>query len=261
MRLSPPSTRVPVTAEGFRALARSSPWLWSTLTFEWTVDDGRGTAHRMDCQVRRPDYARAVSDTGEVTEAHEALGRGWVAWSLGGQGEELAAPRFRWAADTTPLLDGHGLVARQTNEFAVQRDAPMIQSYLFVALLDPIELADGQPSEGADTELLPDAVQLTRLHEGERLGRRTWWADAVPEQTYNPRCSCCALLPGEVSERLLAEESGGRLPLPASSSARRFRVGLDVQTGVCVSVTALDGPEVGAGFEVVIVAVDEPIPA
>lgn len=246
-----PQPNLPATPDTFRSLARSSPWLWERVEFVWTERQD-GASHVLRCTVTRPDEAVATDEDGHVTRARDELGRGraWISFGDGAGGQ----PPFRWASDTAPVLDGHGLVARRPQDFAVQRDAPMIGNYRFVALLDPLELADGQNRDDDAEEVLVDGVALASVHEAERHGRRTWWATATPLAGYDPRCSCCALLPGEVSERLLAEESGGG-PVPEGrDDGREFLVALDVQTGICVSVTALDGRYAGDGFDVEILS-------
>ena len=256
-----PAADLPATPSTFRAVARSSPWLWSTVDFVLT----RGGS-RWECRVRRPDHARAVDERGEVFESTEKLGAGRGFFPVVTPGDGCSPPEYRWAQDTTPPLDEHGLVARAEREFTVHYDAPMIQDYQFVALLDPVELADGAPSD-ADAERayadgvsppIPDGCELTRVREEDRHGRRTWWATAVPTDAYCPRCSCCALLSGRVSSRLVALESGAAAP-PDAGGATSFLVGLDVDTGICVSVTPLDCDD-GSGFDVEILRMDDPTP-
>lgn len=132
---------------------------------------------------------------------------------------------------------------------------PLFQDYRWVAMLEPLELADPwlPPDErpGDDPPVRVHSVERHRHH-----GRPTLAATVSTGASYNPRCPCCPLLPSAEVVRAMAD---GGLPVDTSAPApTRFLVLLDEGTGVCVGVTALDGPDAGAGFDVAIEAVNEP---
>ena len=238
--------------ERFRRLARSSPWLWRSVQF--TVDDVDGS--RVRAWVRRPDALR-VEDLD-----------GWARWASGGHltppgvsflvlGEPAEPgvapepppppPSITWWTDpevAVPLRDENGLVVvpvRLPPHVVV--DDPMWQNYRWVAMLNPRELADtweGMPG-----------VEVDALDEGEREGRATVWATVRPRDDYEPRCSCCPLLPSRAA--VIAEGYGD----PDGPFADAHRVALDVATGICVSAREIGGPTPGRGFDLTIEAVDE----
>lgn len=153
-----------------------------------------------------------------------------------------------------PTVDEDGLVAHRPGRQAVAYDDPMWRSYHWVAMLDPVELADG--SEG-----VPGAV-IQRVAEVDHHGRRAWEAIATPTEAYDPRCSCCPLMPSEVSDALEAQAGGPAVrtfdPDFIFPSAHRLR--LDVDTGVLVYSEQLGGTQAGESHDVVIEAVDEMMP-
>lgn len=57
---------------------------------------------------------------------------------------------------------------------------------------------------------------------------------------YDPRCGCCPLLWGEISERDEAE-AGGRPPVPGTAYPEAYDVALDVATGVVVECRPIGG--------------------
>lgn len=236
-----------LTEESFRALARSSPWRWRSVHLTW--HDALAPWVEGDAQawLRRPDLLR-VEHAGEVQVVrHESPAIMEFTTDERSPGRPVLRPR-PW--DIEPGRDEQGLVTQRPDRFTVDYDDPMYQSYTWVALLDPVELADG---EGGTT-----GVTLSEMRETQRRGRRTWWARAVPSQAYDPRCSCCPLLWGEVSEQIETEGGG-----PASESGEypeAYEVALDVQTGICVAATPVGAAPPFAGHDVSIHAVDEDYP-
>jgi hypothetical protein len=77
------------------------------------------------------------------------------------------------------------------------------------------------------------------------------------ELSYEPRCSCCALLRSRKIDVLESAAGGVNLVLPEYPDA--FRVRLDVGTGVCVLIESIGGPDPGAGHDLRIEAVDVPM--
>jgi hypothetical protein len=151
-------------------------------------------------------------------------------------------------------LDGRLLQVVRRHPGPAGRDAPMYRDYTWVALLDPVELADGRdPDDG----LPAPGTRIADVAEVEHAGRPAWEAVVAPTPGYAPRCSCCSLLRSrDVDERLVAS-GGPDTALDAYPSAARVR--LDVGTGVCVLVEDLDGPTAGVRLDVGIEAVDEPM--
>lgn len=145
---------------------------------------------------------------------------------------------------------GVHIVRQATDEVDAERGTdPMWQTYQWVAMLAPVELADGQDAPG---------TVLADLRETQRRGRRTWWANAVPTEAYYPRCGCCPLLWSEISDR---GEYGGENPyLSTPDYPTSYEVALDVETGICVAVHAQGGTPLSPDHEVTILAVDETWP-
>src|SRR6476619_630999 len=110
------------TADDFRALARSSPWLWRTLRFtlQMPTPEPHGT-DRLRAWVSRPHGLRVEDAAGRLITA------GW--WPPADQG--------------MPELTGGP--ARRPNDWIgpFRFDDPMLSNYRWVAMLHPFELADG----------------------------------------------------------------------------------------------------------------------
>ncbi|MFT3861835.1 hypothetical protein [Micropruina sp.] len=144
-----------------------------------------------------------------------------------------------------------GLAPTERQWRALARSSPW-QDYRWVAMLDPVELADGS------AERPGPATLLSELAAGQRHGRLTWWAVVHQGRGYDPRCTCCPLLEGQLADRLYRGEGGPwaqDLPRPADLPTR-WLIGLDRATGIVVSLTPLDGRSVAGSFEVVFFAVD-----
>jgi hypothetical protein len=229
--------------DDFRALARSSPWLFRTLRF--TLRHGRSD-DGVRVRLRRPDRLRVETLSGAcLGVVHEPPGRG-------------AAVLSAWEGGSAPLPEpGSEPVRRPDGLVAVrpwnraQADDPMWQDYSFVALLDPVEFADGVDRDTGEHAGPP--LEIGPVREVEHAARPAWEAVVTPTGTYEPRCACCSLLRDPVIDRLEWGEARDAVYPTAS------RVRLDVGTGVCVLVEALDGTFAGDGHEVVVEAVDEPM--
>ena len=138
-----------------------------------------------------------------------------------------------------------GLVAERPEGFEVDYDDPIWGSYLWVAMLDPVELSHH--------------TQIRDLEVTSRAGRETWWAEMTALEGYSPRCGCCPLLWGEVSERTEGRAGGPTwiaqhvdVSYPLS-----WLIGLDRQTGIVVDGTPIGGSRTDIGFTVTIHAVDQ----
>lgn len=221
--------------DDFAALARSSPWGWTTLRFtlRWYPEDRMPP---VQAWVRRPADVRVEPhDGGPATIVHERP-----------NGHLLPGdPHF-----PEPIRRADGLVARRGLAWADAFDAPMYNTYFWVAMLDPVELAEGQDPES--DERRPGTV-IADVAEVDHLGRPAWEAVLRPTAAYQPRCGCCALLPTREGDQ---DQVGP--PRPLTEYPEAFRVRLDVGTGVCVLTRALDVP-VRYGHDLRIEAVDEPM--
>ncbi len=226
---------VPTVAR-FRALARSSPWRWSTLEFEWT--DSRASLRH--AWIRRPGNVRVEADDHKPSITTSTRPFNGMRQKLG-SGPLEPIPGV-WAAETTPTLDDDGFVAGPRSLPGVDYDAPMYADYQWVAMLDPIEYADAWGEDDAPP------VQLRSIHVVRHHDRDAWEAVAYPTEHYEPRCGCCALLTGEF-------DNDAQHWVPECESTVR----LDVQTGVCVFVANHSGTRAGVELDMRIIGVDDPM--
>jgi hypothetical protein len=243
------------SADDFRALARSSPWRWSTLRFTghrpgqtWRSDDVRAW-------VRRPDRLRVETLGGEllqvVREERQQIG------VLGRPvGRTVELPWVGEQGAPSPEVRPDGLVARRPSSWALDVDDPMYQDYFWVAMLDPVELADG--GFRAPDPAVP-ALDVDTVAEVDHGGRPAWEAVVRPTEDYEPRCACenCALLRSRYVD--VREVDGGGHNEVLDEYPTAFRVRLDAQTGVCVLTSAIGGVAPGVTHELRIEAVDEPM--
>ena len=216
------------SADDFRALARSSPWRWSTLRFTMRASLAAHGRTALRGWLRRPDRLRVETVGGALVQVvHEP--------------RREAAP--------APELRPDGLVARRPPVFQHSIDDPMHENYYWVSVLDPAELADGAGDGGTDVP----GLDVDDVAEVEHGGRPAWEALVRTTPAYEPRCGCCSLL----RDRRIDEVEWGGAKLDAYPEA--YWVRLDVGTGVCVRTEALGGSIAGQGHEVRIEAVDEPM--
>jgi hypothetical protein len=234
------------TVDRFRALARSSPWRWSTLRYteqrpDWVPPD-EGPVRVL---IRRPKYARVERLDGTLLRVLAEEPRTVTPLSRGGDAEPLVVPG---ASDAVVDLDADGLVRRRPDRWELDTDDAMVGNYYQVAVLDPVELADGHDGgPGATIE----AVRAVDHH-----GREAWEAILRPTAVYDPRCPCCPLL---LSELIEDDGLGLRADDPGFVYPDAHRLRLDVGTGVCVANEQLGGSRAGTGHEITIEAVDEPM--
>jgi hypothetical protein len=224
------------TEDRFRALARSSPWRFRTLHL--TRTDARGGL--VEAWLERPGHLRVRTDDGR-TEVVRGLP--YTLSAVRPDGTVAVPWRRRLPADVAVELDEDGLVVDRPPRHTVDADDPMWRDYTWVAMLDPVELATG--------------TTVHELARTTRHGRETWWARMSAAEGYDPRCSCCPLLWGEVSEGLetAAGAPPGRLE-EGVSFPESWLVGLDAGTGVVVSLRPLGGDRDDLGFEVTLHEVD-----
>ncbi|MPV38524.1 hypothetical protein [Georgenia subflava] len=156
-----------------------------------------------------------------------------------------------------PRLRADGLVAARPFTAEAADDA-FYENYAWVAMLDPVELADGRDPDGVDptvragTSVGPVAVV-------DHHGRPAWEAVVSARGYYEPRCGCCALLVDRAQEEREWGPGGAHRPA-GYVYGEGARVRLDVGTGICVLVEQVGGSDAGAGFEVVLEDVDAELP-
>lgn len=215
------------TADDFQALARSSPWRWSTLHFTHT---GRANSFAaVEAWLARPGQL-LVRHAGGV-ERHDG-------WPYGGSG-----PDGVWPSEVEPVLRPDGLVERRPEWEAIRWGDPMYTNYQWVAMLDPVELSH--------------EVDITDVRVGERFGRPTWEARAAALDGYDPTCACCPLIRCEIADRYEYDDGSGTwTPPPSTTYPTAYDVALDVATSVVVRSEAVGGDRAGLDFELEILEVD-----
>ncbi|KQZ67044.1 hypothetical protein [Nocardioides sp. Root151] len=229
-----------LTEDAFRALARSSPWLWQSLHFT------RHGEEPVEAWVNRPGELRVVDADGRQTIEREDLGqaRGVVWMSSTADGGPQRTPEIihRWPHEVEPVRRSDGLVASRPDSFAQEGDDsvsidygdPMYTNYFWVAMLDPRELSE--------------STTISDLRVDTHHGRPVWRARIRPVEGYDPTCGCCALLWSEISDR--DEYDGDWEPDPERSYPSAYDVALDVRTGVVVSLEPIDGEASALDLEI-----------
>ncbi|NPC98828.1 hypothetical protein [Nocardioides sp. zg-DK7169] len=231
--------------DAFLALARSSPWRWTTLHLahrsafagaceawvrrpgELLVRDSEGQWHR---EGGLP-YTRATLTvfTAEETPRPEPM-----------PGHTSVLPH-----QIAPPLRADGLVERRPERFYLDYDDPMYVNYSWVAMLDPVELSHH--------------VAVDRLRTDVVADRPAWRADLRALPGYDPRCggNCCELLFSEAGLRADFEDDE---EVPERWRGRtypdHYDVALDVQTGMVVRCLPVGGPDDAPRLENDILEVD-----
>lgn len=221
---------VDLTADAFHALARSSPWRWRSLHFrhrdDYSPDGVEAWIVRPGwMMVREPGWTRP-----RVVE--DKLDSGGFVVAYASDDPDFVPPpppTPRWAIDVPPTYRPDGLVAERPPAWPpVRFDDPLHGSYIWVAMLDPEELGNH--------------VAVTDLEVNQRRGRETWWATVRALEGYEARCAdCCDLLWG------------------GATAGREHIVGLDVQTGVLVSLRLVEPTPKAWFIENDILAVDDDV--
>jgi hypothetical protein len=234
------------SAERFRALARSSPWRWSTLRYteqqpDWSHPDDRPVR----VLIRRPKLARVERLDGTLLRVLREDPQTVTPLSRDGNAKPVQLPGV---SDAVVERDADGLVRRRPGRWEIDTDTAMIGNYYNVALLDPLELADGHDGGPGTT--------IAQVRVVDHHGREAWEAVLRPTAGYDPRCSCCSLL---LSELIADDGMDLRAEDPSFAYPDAHRVRLDVATGVCVANEQLGGTRAGTGHDIAIEAVDEPM--
>ena len=220
------------TVDAFHALARSSPWRWTTVHLlhrSGIVPQSFGG--HVEAWLTRPDGVRLVDAAGRPVRP-----------SIDGQRSD-GRPTRPWRPPP-PAYRPDGLVDRRPGE--VEDDGIFWQSYSWVAMLDPVELSHH--------------VTVDRLREDVVAGRPVWRADLRAVLGYDPRCggNCCELLFSEAGLRADFPEPED---VPEAWRGRVYPdhhdVALDLETGIVVRCVPVGGEPQGLGLENDIIAVDE----
>jgi len=216
------------TVDSFRALARSSPWRWTTLHLRHRD----GTFGEVEAWVRRP-LELLVRQAGRPDQYESGL-PSTTSTLRSTTGAPVPEPQgSRLPHEVTPTYRSDGLVAERPSSFDVDYDDPMWGNYSWVAMLDPVELSHH--------------VRVSDLREVEVAGRAAWQAFLVAEDGYAPRCGggCCELLSSEAG--LMSDYSDDPSRVPEAWRGRRYPdgydVALDVQTGVVVRCHPVGGED------------------
>ena len=245
------------SAADFAALARSSPWRWTTLRFTARWPDDPWRTRELRAWLRRPDRLRVEAVDGELVQiVHESRIKGELATS---DGDRYPSVQPWWMDPDAPApqLRADGMMEARPNRFASGFcfDAPMYRDYFWVAMLDPVELADGH-SPDADASL--PGTEIDTVAEVEHAGRPAWEAIVRPTPAYEPRCPCCSLLRSREVDIAEAESGAGDKVL-LDEYPEAYRVRLDLGTGACVLTEPIGGNTPGSGHDLRIEAVDEPM--
>jgi hypothetical protein len=221
------------TADDFRALARSAPWLWSTLHFTCRSREGA-----VEAWLRRPGEL-LVRDDGR---AYRVSGPPYPLMLVSND-PDLEPPSPVPPGAVEPVRRGDGLVVGRPADPEIEYGDPMYANYQWVAMLDPVELSHHTTVDG--------------VRAGERAGRPTWEARMTAVEGYDPCCGCCPLLWSEVSDRVeYGDGDPAWTPRPGTSYPEAYDVALDRGTGVVVGLEAIGGQRPGVDLEVEIHRVD-----
>jgi hypothetical protein len=230
------------TVDSFRALARSSPWRWRTLHFT-----RRGDLGEVEAWLRRPiDLLVRASGSREEYVGGAPYSVTRVVAGAAPDGVDGVDALDAWAdvdPDPQPTFRPDGLVAERPVDYHTEHGDPMWQNYTWTAVLDPEELSHH--------------VAVNDLRADEIDGRAVWRARVRPEQGYEPRCGCCALLWSEVAAVGEYGDEPDRLArFRAEGFPEAFDVALDLQTGVLVSLEPVGRDPHDSGLTVEIHEVD-----
>src|SRR4029453_4613070 len=208
----------------FRNLARSSPWKWQTLRFEYVdLPGSRDTGVR--AWLRRPVPPPLRDAKGPLLQSTTGI-------NDSRDGLYISATRKSWllpANLVTPVYDDAGLVRRRPE---AAYGEPSFGNGRLAAALDPVELAGNAPVPLEFPDTNPRFLEQPR--EVDHEGRPALETIVTPSRTY---------VPSDPTE-------------PLAHSGRTM-IRIDTGTGVCVASESLDGDSAGKGHWLRILAVDE----
>lgn len=173
------------TQDRFAALARSSPWRWRSLRFtaHWR---GAVRAKAVRAWVRRPRSIRVEAMDGEllVADLDDNPGPAVAVVTSVGRSRRMPTISPRSPNARQPEFDVDGLVRHRPYAVDLEYDDPMYVNYHWVAMLDPVEFADGVDEETGELGTAP--VSVANLGEVDHHGRPAWQADLRPTTYYDP---------------------------------------------------------------------------
>ncbi|MCW2766812.1 MAG: hypothetical protein JWO11_2771 [Nocardioides sp.] len=226
------------TDDTIRALARSSPWRWTTLHFRHR---GGYREAEVEAWVRRPgNLLVRTGDGQEHRVSGVPYGRMFVSTD-----PDFVRPVSVPPQQVEPTLRPDGLVAERPASWDVDYDDPMWGNYRWVAMLDPVELSHH--------------VAVADPRVDEVAGRPVWRSFLRAEEGYSARCggNCCELLFSDVSRRCEFDDPGDAPPArPGTTYPDCYDVSLDQQTGVVVRCHPVGGDADSPWLEVDILDVD-----
>ncbi|WP_394941526.1 hypothetical protein [Psychromicrobium sp. YIM B11713] len=219
-----------LTADGFRALCRSSPWKWRSLRFHvrWLPDSPSALA--VNAWLRRPHALRIEALDGSVLHSTAGINDSKDSLFTSGSRKPWLLPPHL----VTPGYQADGLVRRRPEALYGEPGYGISQSAaaLFSAWLDPVELAGNAP--------VPLEFPFANVADPEELslvdheGREAVETVLKPNPSYRPAQADAAILfPGRTALRI------------------------DTETGICVASQSLEGETAGQGHWISIHAVDE----
>ena len=210
-------------ADTFQALARSSPWRWTTLHFRQRatlLEDG------VEAWVTRPGDLVVRDAAGETHRVNDRLGQGRAVVSTAG----AAVPHLpTWPQSVPPTYRPDGLVAVRPDGWEIQYDDPMWVNYRWVAALDPVELSHG--------------VEVRDVRRDLVDGRPALRASVRALPGYAPRCggNCCELIWSEAGRVCEVEDPADAYIAPGYDYPDHYDVALDIETGIVVRCLPIGG--------------------
>lgn len=196
-------------------------------------------------------------------------------------GRLLADPPTQRVEDTVPMIENYRWVALLEPRELADGDAGPVEGVLDGVDWDRLTPAEHEVWWAREVrELAVAAAEVGRgdlrrwdcapldyreIRSVDHRGRPALEAIVRTTSAYAPRCSCCPLLAGRhaltIERDSMGEEQGRAIGWPdPTEGAVDFRVRLDIGTGICVEVEALDGTDAGGGFTVTIEEVDVDYP-
>lgn len=253
-----PDPQVPDEADerSFRRLARSSIERWQAVQFRvywkgglyedvpavraWVERPGRlRVEHLHSGQVLQVDAGGIPSSPAHHQKRPPSVGR------LGTSPTELGPG--------LAITDEYGRKIRSSDATFQQ---PFFRDYRWLAMLDPIELADSTLQKADSAPVRFGQMRLVAHH-----GRPALEAEVTPTPAYTPLCACCALLFSRESDAALRsqgrEVTGSWDPKFAYPESHLVR--LDMQTGICVLSVEVGGSRPGRGHELILEEVNPQI--
>ena len=241
----PHDGRMQPTADDFRALARSSPWRWTTLHFQHRS----GFPGAAEAWVRRPGEL-LVRPPGGEPEYVSGVPYTTSRVRIRSTPEGVVAVDPPVEPTQGPVFRADGLVASRPDDWYLAHSDPMWGNYSWTAMLDPDELSHH--------------VDVDHLRPVDVAGRPAWRADLRARPGYQPRCggNCCDLL---YSEAGLRADFPDPEDVPERWRGRvypdHYDVALDVETGVVVRCLPVGGPDDASWLENDILEVDTDLDA